>query len=340
MSIFECYKMLLVKSVLDMICLSFLVKEVESNLIKNKYSKKTTQSENVSQTLCEMTSTHPKQLIGENVCITEDYSVVTNFNESTRPHLGLVFYNIKVVNVDEKKREITLDFLALILWEDERIKVFFPPDVDFFDLPPVTTDLHASIWSPLTKVSVVNKRNQKYIQDPIVANLKLIRSELINRLYENISFSGNHPIVKSIINWSTSISCSFNFASFPFDKNTCHFVFRILDMDVSLGRSKRSLEGLVGISDVDGFKIEVNQTSPRSEYFNDLSFTDVKLIITIQRQAPKYIYQYYIPCITIVIASSFSFIIPLSAIPGRVALIGTQFLTLTNIFMTQMVSTN
>ena len=44
------------------------------------------------------------------------------------------------------------------------------------------------------------------------------------------------------------------------------------------------------------------------------------------------------PCIAIVIATSFSFIIPLSAIPGRVALIVTQFLTLTNIFINQMVS--
>ena len=330
--------MLLRLSILETVCLSFLMKDVVSNNINNKLAKKSTRSENISQTLCEMTSTHPKQLIGENVCITEDYSAVTNFNESTRPHLGLVFYNIKVVNVDEIKREITLDFLALILWEDERIKAFFPPAVDFFDLPPVTTNLHASIWSPLTKVSVVNKRNQKYIQDPIVANLKLIRSELINRLYENISFSGNHPIVKSIINWSTTISCSFNFANFPFDKNKCHFVFRILDMYVSLGRSKRSLEGLVGISDVDGFKIEVNQTSPRYQHFNDLSFTDVELIITIQRQAPKYIYQYYIPCMTIVIASSFSFIIPLTALPGRVALVVTQFLTLTHIFINQQVN--
>ena len=102
--------MLLSVSVFYITCLSFLIKEVVSNNIENKYAQKTTQSENVSQTLCEMTSTHPKQLIGENVCITEDYSVITNFNETTLPHLGLVFYNKKVVNVDEQKREITLYF--------------------------------------------------------------------------------------------------------------------------------------------------------------------------------------------------------------------------------------
>ena len=189
-------------------------------------------------------------------------------------------------------------------------------------------------------MAIPNIRNQKYLDDPVIATFELKKVELMNKAFGNVFFSGDFPIVQSMIRWSTTISCHFDFSNFPFDKNTCSFIFRFLDMDVSLGRSKRSLEGLVGISDVDGFKIEVNQNSPRYEQFNDMSFTDVELIITIQRQAPKYIYQYYIPCITIVIASSFSFIIPLSAIPGRVAHIGTQFLTLTNIFMNQMVSIN
>ena len=60
--------------------------------------------------------------------------------------------------------------------------------------------------------------------------------------------------------------------------------------------------------------------------------------IELERQPEKYIYQYYIPCSLIVIASSCSFIIPRSPIPGRVALVVTQFLTLINIFMNLMVS--
>ena len=61
--------------------------------------------------------------------------------------------------------------------------------------------------------------------------------------------------------------------------------------------------------------------------------------VEMKRQLSGYIYQYYLPSITIAIASSISFIIPLTAIPGRVALVGTQFLTLTNIFIHQMVLT-
>ena len=41
--------------------------------------------------------------------------------------------------------------------------------------------------------------------------------------------------------------------------------------------------------------------------------------------------------IAIVVVAQISFIIPMSAIPGRVALVVTQFLTLTNIFIHEMV---
>ena len=65
--------------------------------------------------------------------------------------------------------------------------------------------------------------------------------------------------------------------------------------------------------------------------------TSLGFDIVIKRRPSKYIFQYFLPSCAIVGASSFSFIIPLSAIPGRVALLVTQFLTLTNIFINSMV---
>ena len=50
-----------------------------------------------------------------------------------------------------------------------------------------------------------------------------------------------------------------------------------------------------------------------------------------------YLYQIYLPCFAIVIVSMISFLIPLTAIPGRVTLIVTIFLTITHIFMKQLV---
>ena len=112
-------------------------------------------------------------------------------------------------------------------------------------------------------------------------------------------------------------------------------------MDVSLEYEMLPLDGLIDQGDTDGFRIKFKQMDPpnttHSEY---LYFTDVKVDIYLERQVRKYIYQYYIPCYTIVMASSFSFIIRFSAVPARVALVVTMFLTLTNIFINQMVSIN
>ena len=60
--------------------------------------------------------------------------------------------------------------------------------------------------------------------------------------------------------------------------------------------------------------------------------------IELKRIVLPYTLQYYLPCGCIVMVSFISFIVPLSALPGRVGLMVTQFLTLTNIFIHQMVS--
>ena len=160
----------------------------------------------------------------------------------------------------------------------------------------------------------------------------------MNKAFGNVFFSGDFPIVQSMIRWSTTISCHFDFSNFPFDTNRCLFELKFRNMDISLAFVKETFATLVRRSDVDGFKIEGKPIYTRNTSFSGIYFTYVEHYIMLQRQAPKYFYQYYIPCITIVAAASFSFIIPLSAIPGRVALIVTQFLTLTNIFINQMVS--
>ena len=67
---------------------------------------------------------------------------------------------------------------------------------------------------------------------------------------------------------------------------------------------------------------------------------DVGFNVTLVRIIQPYLYQYYFPSIAIVVVSQISFMIPLSATPGRIALVVTQFLTLTNIFIHQMVKFN
>ena len=59
--------------------------------------------------------------------------------------------------------------------------------------------------------------------------------------------------------------------------------------------------------------------------------------ITMNHAITPFFVKYYLPCIAIVLVSMIGFAIPLNAIPGRVALLVTQFLTLTNLFIYEMV---
>ena len=59
--------------------------------------------------------------------------------------------------------------------------------------------------------------------------------------------------------------------------------------------------------------------------------------IHMSRLMTPYLLKYYIPSIAIVIVSEIGFLVPLTAIPGRVALLVTNFLTLVNLFIHQMV---
>ena len=76
-----------------------------------------------------------------------------------------------------------------------------------------------------------------------------------------------------------------------------------------------------------------NAINETSEVRNDFGFT-----VEVKRRISSYIIQYYLPCASIVAISSISFIIPVTAIPGRVSLVVTLFLTLSNLIIHHEVS--
>ena len=76
------------------------------------------------------------------------------------------------------------------------------------------------------------------------------------------------------------------------------------------------------------------------DFFDGEECTNGELIglkIQMDRIIAPFVYEYYLPCVAIVLVSGISFVIPLTAIPGRVALLVTVFLTLTNLFIHQTV---
>ena len=60
--------------------------------------------------------------------------------------------------------------------------------------------------------------------------------------------------------------------------------------------------------------------------------------IKMTRSLRRYFMVYYLPSIASVLVSHIGFLIPLTSIPGRAALLVTQFLSLVNIFIAERVS--
>ena len=71
-------------------------------------------------------------------------------------------------------------------------------------------------------------------------------------------------------------------------------------------------------------------------YKNNLK--EVGFTIALERHLEHFIMRYYLPCTAIVLISLTSFVIPPDKIPGRITLLATQFLTMTNIFIRQQVN--
>ena len=83
----------------------------------------------------------------------------------------------------------------------------------------------------------------------------------------------------------------------------------------------------------DGFNI----TRLFKRGYTEKNDTFVGFEIELKRILSPYIFQYYLPCAAIVFVSQISFIIPPSSLPGRIGLLATLFLTLTNLFINHMV---
>ena len=235
-----------------------------------------------------------------------------------------------------------MNFGAIIAWEDARIKAKFGGIESFIDLPPITTNSRAKIWTPFSGLDIDRLIRRQYVLDPIIARPVTLNPGTLANQYLSVEFfTPNATVIMADIDWIVTMKCDLTFSNFPFDINTCPVRLLLGNMNVIAqyhNKTHRRMQYWEYSSE--GYDIMENifvDAQPRFiEEFNYSEFT-FGFYIEMKRQFRKYFFQYYLPCIIIVVASSFSFIIPLSAIPGRVALVVTQFLTLTNIFIHQMV---
>ena len=249
-----------------------------------------------------------------------------------RTQVGCIFMHEKVRKVDSREQTILVDLTLTMKWWDPHIKYKNSDDKTENGEIILSPTSVKEIWTPDLMISNLTsfKIEDEWVK---LKTAKILTQDKSSPLGHPNSSKANVEITYEI---KASIYCNLDHSKYPFDIQNC---------SLRLGSSSFGAIFILEDSDAIGTG---NSTYIASNFHVSTKFFDdqrhvfgnntigINFIMT--HSVEPYLFKYYIPCNAIVIISMMSFMIPLSAIPGRIALLVTQFLTLTNLFIYEMVS--
>ena len=277
----------------------------------------------------------------KDVCISVNYQIAVAPNASETTEVSVVLNDIRIGEIDEKRKSITLHIEMWCFWEDNRIKVkTFDSNKPIF-LTSISKTLQ-NVWTPFSFMFIKDVMKVTSIKDPVISDIWLWIGKSVNTMLAEDVFLPNATVVGAFPSWDVKIFCNFDFSEYPFDHQICPLGIANTDLNVTIFKKKGWGWGRVKQLEFGPYDVrqkEINQRFWFDHAFHaQFSYFGLKIHLT--RQLEAYIYQCYLPCNAVVIISFLSFFIPLSAIPGRVAVMVTQILTLTSIFIHQTVFSN
>lgn len=246
------------------------------------------------------------------------------------------FNHIHISKLEEIESTLTAHLQFSMFWMDDRIKTNFSHKTEAnssYDILKLNikkylknqesgiSSLGAPLWLP--DYNFKNQLRREAVTEEFVL------TEL--RILSENPFHPTLPLIQINLDMRVKVLCGFEFSNYPLDSQGCDFIFRH-DSDGCIKYSsyeyKRGGPAFQDQFEAVGFKIRVQPMNERDKCSNDFGF-----VLDMKRVVLSFILKSYIPTTSIVLISGISFIIPLTAIPGRVTLSVTLFLTLGNIFM-------
>ena len=242
----------------------------------------------------------------------------------------------QVREVDAKNKILSIDFTLTMRWLDSRIRrarfseglenqeIFLSPGalnkiwVPDFRIANQTAFKPKDEWFSIVSAGILGADNTQTL-------LKL-------RNADDDKMSTGVRIQYEI---KTSVFCPFKYAAYPMDNQIC---------SISFGSG--SLGAIFTLFDPEGYH-HATKNYEAANFEIKMSFFDrnmttggntIGMKMKLTRLSNSYIMMYYVPSVLIVLVSEIGFVVPVTAIPGRIGLLVTQFLTLINLFIHQMVS--
>ena len=265
--------------------------------------------------------------LSSSVCIPMGYLIGEVPDPPTIVNTKLEINNIR--EVSNKKMRITLDFYLELFWIDDRIKTSLSLD----EVSVLNNNLIDKIWKPDLWIqnlcdfklhSVLEPTGGLFIGTIKRSNPDECKQDKIDR----------NTLVTYNMEAEATIYCNFKFLNYPMDTQHCNFIMDgsypyrdIIELRFEAGHFGYTNKN----SNIDEFDIEISFEDKTNQ-------TGMYSRITMKRHILPFIIKYYLPCIAIITVSLINFLISIYSIPARVALLVTQFLTLTNILIAQQVT--
>ena len=241
-----------------------------------------------------------------------------------------------VRKIDSKEEKVTIDFTLKRQWIDPGIKInASDEDIGNGGIGLEAEELN-QIWYP--DLYIYNISDYKSFSDSVQVKRFILLPLSLSRLsviVERPTKQENHTVVEYTIEMKAKIYCDFDFIRYPMDTQHCQFRFKTR----SWGASMSLFDAAKAFHDTkyywtDNFQIKITFIDEGTMAGGNKVGFDIKM----SRSLRRYFMVYYLPSIASVLVSHIGFLIPLTSIPGRAALLVTQFLSLVNIFIAERVS--
>ena len=259
------------------------------------------------------------------VCIDQRYEPKDPPNMT----LTQIYYKIDSFEILEiKEKESNIDFFIEITdsWEDDRIKF---STSSLVTKPDITINWYDktinTIWYPDgVKMKIVSHESMMHKSDSPFTHLR----------FRNVKTRHNSMFVSRIREMRISLYCTFHSNMFPLDSQNC--TFRLSNEDATrlqLLFDHDASQNDTTVFEKYGFTISITY----EDGSNTKDSLYIGLNLKMKRVISPFVFQYYLPAAAVVFLSQIGLIIPLTSIPGRIGLLATLFLSLTNLFINHMV---
>ena len=298
-------------------CLIFLTTYIPTSNCTNNHTLSVNYGEDVL--LCKN-----GRKLTRSLCLQNNYQATDTPNPDDRfitVYTDIIIKGIREVN--DKKRIMVIDVKIVFIWHDSRIvHEATEKEKEDGEIKLGRRQIE-EIWKPEIYIYNLSKFEVLKISNPINRVSVILNKSLSHE---------NNTMIRYVLEGTASIYCKFDLHNYPMDDQTCQLQISsdIGNVDFVL----KSKEILLGDGSGD-FETDIG-------FYNDYLIGDcykrvVGVNLKMNRFMQPFLMKYYLPSVSIVIVSGISFIVPLNSLPARVALLVTQFLTLTNIFIHQQV---